>query len=82
MELSGATLTVSQPVDIADRWAQIVDEPIGNTGVRFSADEVERGLTEIIVKADPEQVPAASSDGPVRIGGVEFVFEPRQEEEE
>src|SRR5437660_10082525 len=48
VELSGATLTVSQPVDIADGWAQIVDEPIGNTGVRASADEVERGRTEII----------------------------------
>ena len=81
LELSGATVTVSKPVEIADRWASVVDEPIGETGVRFSADEVERGLTEIIVKADPERVPAAGADGPLRIGGVEFVFEPDEEEE-
>jgi hypothetical protein len=81
VQLSGATLTVTQPVEVADRWATIIDHPIGDTGVRFSTDEVERGLVEIVVKADPERVPAASSDGPVRIGGVEFVFEQEEEEE-
>lgn len=80
VQLAGATLTVTEPVTVADRWATIIDGQIGDLGVRFSADEVERGLVEIIVKADAERVPAASTDGPVRIGGVEFVFE--QEEEE
>lgn len=82
VQLSGATLTVNKPVEIADRWATVIDEPIGETGVRFSADEVERGLTEIIMKADPERVPAARSKDPVRIGGVEFVFEPNEEEQD
>jgi Glyoxalase-like domain len=82
LKLSGATLTVSAPVEIADRWARVIDEPVGETGVRFSADEVERGLTEIIVTADPDRVPAASSDDPLRIGAVQFVFEEPEEEEE
>ena len=82
LNLSGARLTVTEPTEINDRWATVVDEPIAETGVQFSAGQAERGLTEIIVKAGRGRAPAASSDGPVRIGGVDFVIEQDEEEQD
>ena len=74
--LTGATITVTQPVTVADRWQTFLGAELYNIGIRISADEFERGLTEIILAAeDPEQVP--EQRGPLVIGGVRFVFEPK-----
>jgi len=77
--LTGATLTVSQPVAVVDRWQSVLGVELYNIGVRVSADEFERGLTEVILEADEEQVP--EQRGPLLIGGVRFVFEPRGAQE-
>jgi hypothetical protein len=74
--LTGATITVTQPVTVADRWQTVLGAELYNIGIRISADEFERGLTEIFLAADdPEQEP--EQRGPLMIGGVRFVFEPR-----
>lgn len=80
LQITGATVAVTEPVTVADRWATVLDTPIGETGIQLSADERERGLVEVKLKADPERVPAARADEPLRIGGVEFVFESDEQE--
>jgi Glyoxalase-like domain len=79
-ELTGATLTVSQPVAVVDRWQTVLGTELFNTGLHVSADEFERGLTEIILAADEQHVP--EQRGPLVIGGVRFVFEPPEAQEE
>jgi glyoxalase-like protein len=79
--LTGATVTVTQPVAVVDRWQTLLDTELYNIGIRVSADEFERGLTEIVLAADdPEQVP--QQRGPLVIGGVRFVFEDKDATEE
>ena len=79
--LTGATITVTQPVTIADRWQTLLGAELYNVGIRISADEFDRGLTEIFIAADdPEQVP--EQRGPMVIGGVRVVFEPKDAIEE
>lgn len=76
--LTGATITVSEPVTVADRWQTILGTELFNVGIRVSADEIERGLTEIILAADDPEL-APQQRGPLVIGGVQFVFEPGDE---
>jgi hypothetical protein len=72
--VTGATLTVSQPVAVVDRWQTVLGCELGQIGIRVGADEFERGLTEIILAADdPDRVP--EREEPIVIGGVRFVFE-------
>jgi hypothetical protein len=79
--LTGATITVTQPVTVVDRWETVLGAELYNIGIRVSADEFDRGLTEIVLAADePEQVP--EQRGPLVIGGVRFVFEPKEAIEE
>jgi hypothetical protein len=79
--LTGATITVTQPVTVVDRWETVLGSELFNLGVRVGADEFERGLTEIILAAeDPENEP--EQRGPLVIGGVRFVFEPKDAMEE
>jgi hypothetical protein len=79
--VTGATITVTEPVTVADRWQTLLGAELYNVGIRISADEFERGLTEIILAADdPEQEP--EQRGPLVIGGVRFVFEPKEAAEE
>ena len=74
LRLTGATITVAQPVGIAARWQAILDTELEPIGIRVSTDEFERGLTEIILATDdPDDRPARR--GPIVIGGVRFVFE-------
>jgi len=82
LRITGATVVVTEPVTVADRWAMVLDTPVGETGIQMSVDEQERGLVEIKLEVDPERVPAAQSDQPLRIGGVEFVLESDEEDEE
>lgn len=78
--LTGATITVTEPVAVVDRWQTVLGVELFKIGVRVSADEFNRGLSEIILAADEQQVP--EQRGPLVIGGVRFVFEPRGAEEE
>lgn len=72
--LTGATITVSQPVSVGYTWQTVLGAELYKVGVRVSADEFDRGLTEIFLVADdPEQVPVQRE--PLVIGGVQFVFE-------
>lgn len=74
--LTGATITVAQPVTVVDRWQTVLGTELWRIGIRVGADEFERGLTEIILAPDdPDQVP--EQRGPLVIGGVRFVFEPK-----
>jgi hypothetical protein len=79
-ELTGATITVTRPVAVVDRWQTVLGAELYEIGIRVSADEFERGLTEIILAAqEPEQEP--EQRGPLVIGGVRFVFESKEEAE-
>lgn len=72
--LTGATLTVSQPVTVVARWQTVLDTELWQIGIRVGADEFERGLTEVFLAADdPADVPEERA--PLVIGGVRFVFE-------
>ena len=79
-ELTGATIGVRRPVAAVDRWQTVLGAELYEIGIRVSADEFERGLTEIILAPEtPEQEP--EQRGPLVIGGVRFVFEPKDEVE-
>jgi Glyoxalase-like domain len=74
LRVTGATITVAQPVGVAALWQAILDTELKNVGLRISTDEFERGLTEVILAPDnPDDWPQERE--PVIIGGVRFVFE-------
>jgi hypothetical protein len=74
LRITGATVTVAQPVGVSALWQSILDAELRDVGIRISVDEFDRGLTEIILAADdPENRPARR--GPIVVGGVRFVFE-------
>jgi len=68
LRLAGATIAVSQPVIVGDRWQTVLGAELFEVGIRVSADELEPGLTEIMLGAEEWREPLA-------IGGVRFVFE-------
>jgi hypothetical protein len=72
--LAGATVAVDQPVSLVARWQAVLDVELEPVGVRVSTDDLDRGLTEIVV-----QVPGRT--GSVDIGGVCFVFDEQEDEE-
>lgn len=74
-QIAGATIAVAQPVGVAARWQAILDVELGDIGVSVSADEMERGLTEIMVRG-------AGQGGSLEIGGVRFVLENEEQEED
>jgi len=74
LRVTGATITVTQPVGVAALWQAILDTELKNVGIRISTDEFERGLTEVVLAPeDPDDWPRERE--PVIIGGVRFVFE-------
>lgn len=74
LQITGATITVAQPVGVAALWATILDHELKAVGLRLSADEFDRGLTEIILAPDdPGAWPEHRE--PIVIGGVRFVLE-------
>jgi Glyoxalase-like domain len=74
--LTGATISVSEPVSVGATWQIVLGVEVLKVGIRVSADEFDRGLTEIVLAADdPSEVPVQR--GPLVIGGVQFVFEPK-----
>lgn len=70
LRLAGATVAVSDPGVVAERWGAVLGVDPAEAGIRISADDRERGLTEIILRPD---VPEPRE--PLAIGGVQFVFE-------
>jgi hypothetical protein len=74
LQVTGATITVAQPVGVAALWATILDHELKEVGLRVSADEFDRGLTEIVLAPkDPDAWPEPRE--PIIIGGVRFVLE-------
>ena len=73
--LAGATISVAAPVGVAARWQSVLGVELKEVGVRVGADDLERGLTEIVVGG-------VERDGSVEIGGVRFVLEKEEEKEE
>jgi hypothetical protein len=68
-------VAVAQPVSLVARWQAILDAELEDLGVSVSADELERGLTEIVIRG-------VDAEEPVEIGGVRFVLENDEEESE
>lgn len=74
LRIVGATITVAQPVGVSALWQSLLNADFRNVGIRVSADEFDRGVTEVILAADdPDNRPARRE--PIVIGGVRFVFE-------
>jgi hypothetical protein len=71
--LHGATIAVAHPVSVTARWQSVLDVELRKVGVRMSADERERGLSEIVIGG----VERAQT---LEIGGVRFVCE-REEDD-
>jgi hypothetical protein len=75
-QLTGATITVAQPVSVGHTWQTVLGTELVKVGIRVRAGEVDRGLTEIVLAAhDPERVPRQRE--PPVIGGVRVVVEPK-----
>ncbi len=58
----GATVAVSEPETVTERWRSVIG---GLPGVRFVADDRDRGLVEIVVATDrrkPGEVATAGGD--------------------
>jgi hypothetical protein len=69
--VAGATLTVTEPDDVAQRWRGVIgDLP----RIRFEREDSDRGLTEIVIATQQPR-----SD-PVEIAGVRFVFVSTEED--
>lgn len=75
LRIIGATITVTQPVGVAALWEAILDVEFDQVGLRVSADEFDRGLTEIVLAADDQEGNRPARRGPIVIGGVRFVFQ-------
>lgn len=74
MRVVGATITVAQPVGVAARWQGILDVEFNQVGMRVSADEFERGITEVVLAPDNPNDWKGLRE-PIVIGGVRFVLE-------
>jgi hypothetical protein len=69
--VAGATITVTEPDDVAQRWREVIgDLP----RIRFEREDSDRGLTEIVIATQQPR-----SD-PVEIAGVSFVFVSTEED--
>ena len=77
LRVSGATVAVAEPDAVAARWGTVLGTEPSAAGIRFVADEGERGPVEVVLAVP---APAAGRD-PFEIGGVRFVFESEQEEQ-
>jgi hypothetical protein len=77
LRVRGATVAVAEPDSVAARWEAVLGTEPSAAGIRFAADEGERGPVEVALA-----VPApAARRAPFEIGGVRFVFEFEEEEQ-
>ncbi len=72
VSVTGATVAVSDPDQVAGRWHQVLGAPATAAGIRFVADVADRGPIEVTLAG----VPGRARRDPVEIGGVRFLFEP------
>jgi hypothetical protein len=68
LRVAGATVAVADPDAVATRWEAILGASPGEAGIRFVADEAERGPIEIFI--------AGAERDPVEAGGVRLRLEP------
>jgi len=67
----GATVAVTDPGEVAQRWRDVIgDLP----GMRFEREDDERGLTEVVIATEDPR------SGPVEIAGVRFVLVSTEED--
>lgn len=75
LQLTGASISVAQPVGVGARWTAILGIESEKLGIRIGADETEGGLTEIILKR-------RGDEGRLQIGRLTLVVENDEEENE
>lgn len=69
--VAGATIAVTEPDDVAQRWATV----LGNLpGLRFEREDDDRGPTEVVIATEDPR------SEPVKIGGVRFVLVSTEED--
>jgi hypothetical protein len=69
--IAGATVAVTEPDDVAQRWRDVVgDLP----GVRFEREDDDRGLTEVVIATENPR------SEPLEIAGVRFVLVSTEED--
>ena len=67
----GATVAVTDPDDVAQRWRHVIgDLP----GIRFAREDSDRGLTEVVIATEDPR------SEPVEIAGVRFVLVSTEED--
>jgi Glyoxalase-like domain len=76
VRVAGATVAVADPSDVARRWERVLGAAPSTAGIRFVAEEAERGPVEITLAG----APGSAGRDPREIGGVRFLFEPDEEE--
>lgn len=70
----GATVNVTDPDEVAQRWQTVIGD---SPGIRFVSDDSDRGLTEIVIATEQPQQPRSE---PVEIAGVRFVLVSTEED--
>ncbi|MGZ4185890.1 MAG: VOC family protein [Solirubrobacteraceae bacterium] len=69
--VTGATIAVTEPDDVAQRWREVIgDLP----GVRFARDDADRGLTEVVIATKSPR------PDPIEIAGVRFMLVSTEED--
>jgi hypothetical protein len=69
--VAGATISVADPDDVARRWRAVIgDLP----GLRFTREDSDRGLTEVVIESDDPR------PEPLEIAGVRFVLVSTEED--
>jgi hypothetical protein len=74
LRITGATIAASEPVTIGARWQAVLGRAPRKLGILVSADEIERGVTEIILSPNGERRLEPVDRPPLQIGGVRFVL--------
>jgi hypothetical protein len=69
--LRGATVNVTDPDEVGQRWRHVIGD---SPGIRFERDDSDRGLTEIVIATEQPR------SEPVEIAGVRFVLVSTEED--
>ncbi len=70
---------MAQPAGVAALWQGILGAEFSDLGIRVSADEFDRGLTEVVLAPDdPNDWPREQEA--IVVGGVRFVLELARDE--
>jgi hypothetical protein len=71
LRVTGATVAVTEPGNVAQRWRKVIgDLP----GIRFERDDGDRGLTEVVIATSNPR------PDPIEIAGVRFVLVSTEED--